>query len=259
MNNLVKKYIFVGWRDKNILYISVLLLFSMFCMPNNVIAQSLVEAPVPEAMIIDKEGTEEWLSEGESYTGQAPLKARFTANAEDYENYSCVCTWRFTRNDETTPFLTRYDEDVDYDFNEAGTYSVQLYVTYSHVENENLVLEYEYEPFQIVISESSLKVPNAFSPNDDGINDYFNVFEVKSIISFSGAIYNRWGQQLYTWGIDEIDCEQCGWDGTYKGKPVKSGVYFVVIKARGADGVNYDIRSDVNLLRGYNEIDTSNN
>lgn len=221
-------------------------------------AQGLVEAPIPEAVVTDKEGVEEWLSEGDDFSGQAPLKARFLANAEEYKDYTCVCTWRFTRDEEITPYLTRYDKEVDYDFNEAGTFMVQLYVTYSHKENANLVLEYEYEPFMIVISESSLKVPNAFSPNGDGINDYFNVFEVKSIISFSAAIYNRWGQQLYKWGIDEMEGENCGWDGTYNGSPVKDGVYYVVVQARGADGINYDIRRDVNLLRGYIE-ETSNN
>ena len=76
---------------------------------------------------------------------------------------------------------------------------------------------------------------------------------LKSIVEFNAAIYNRWGQQLYSWGIDQIACEECGWDGTYKGKPVKDGVYFVVVTARGADGVSYEIRRDVNLLRGYTE------
>lgn len=230
---------------------SLLMLFAVF--NYNVDAQTLVEAPVPEAVVIDKENVEEWLGEGESFTGQAPLKARFLANADEYDDYTCVCKWSFTRDDEQAPFLTRYDKDVDYDFNEAGSFMVQLYVTYTHKNNENLVLEYEYEPFQIVISESSLKVPNAFSPNGDGINDYFNVFEVKSIISFSAAIYNRWGQQLYKWGIDRMDCESCGWDGTYNGSPVKDGVYFVVVQALGADGIKYDVRSAVNLLRGYTE------
>ncbi len=221
-------------------------------------AQSLIEAPVPEASITDKNGEETLLSESDTYTGEAPLKARFMANAEEYEDYTCVCTWRFTRDEEQTPFLTRYDKDVDYEFEEAGSFMVQLYVTYSHKTNEKLVLEYEYEPFQIVISESSLKVPNAFSPNGDGINDYFNVFEVKSIISFSAAIYNRWGQQLHKWGIDEMECETCGWDGTYKGSPVKDGVYYVVVQAKGADGINYNIRQAVNLLRGYIEESANN-
>ncbi len=231
----------------------ILMLFAAFNYKIN--AQTLVEAPVPEAIVIDKYNVEEFLGEGESFTGQAPLKARFLANAEEYDDYTCVCEWTFIRDEEE--ILKRFDKDVDYDFNEAGTFMVKLYVTYSHKNNDKLVLEYEYEPFQIVISESSLKVPNAFSPNGDGINDYFNVFEVKSIISFSAAIYNRWGQQLYKWGINEIDCESCGWDGTYDGSPVKEGVYFVVVEAVGADGIKYNVRSTINLLRGYTE-ETSN-
>ena len=48
-------------------------------------------------------------------------------------------------------------------------------------------------------------------------------------------------------------CAACGipWDGTYQGKDVKQGTYFVLVKAKGADGQTYNIRKDVNLLRGY--------
>jgi gliding motility-associated-like protein len=222
---------------------------------NNVNAQTLIDAPAPEAFITNKENVEESLLEGGSYTGEAPLKARFIANAKEYDDYICACEWSFIRDDEKEPFLKRFDKEVYYDFNEAGTFMVQLFVTYTHKNNKDLDLDlqYAYEPFQISISESSLKVPNAFSPNGDGINDYFNVFEVKSIISFSAAIYNRWGQQLYKWGIDQMDGENSGWDGTYNGSPVKEGVYFVVVEALGADGIKYNIRSAVNLLRGYTE------
>ena len=44
-----------------------------------------------------------------------------------------------------------------------------------------------------------------------------------------------------------------GWDGTYHGHDVKQGVYFVVVKAKGADGIHYNIRKDINLLRGYTD------
>ena len=43
-----------------------------------------------------------------------------------------------------------------------------------------------------------------------------------------------------------------GWDGKFNGSPVKDGVYFVLVKALGADGVEYNIRRDVNLIRKYN-------
>ena len=231
----------------------VILFLSVLFSPCAAVAQSEVAPPVPSAVITDKDGLREELAEGGSFEGEAPLMAQFFANAEEYDDYSLVCTWTFLKEDELEPFLTRYDKNVDYEFREAGTFSVKLNATYTHRTNPNLILEYEFEPFYVRIAESSLKVPNAFSPNGDGINDYFNVFDVKSIVSFSAAIYNRWGQQLYTWGIEEMECEECGWDGTYKGKPVKDGVYFVVVNARGADGIEYEIKADVNLLRGYIE------
>ena len=221
-------------------------------------AQSSIEAPQPVAIATDKEGNEVELSAGEtSEPFEAPLTVRFSANAGEYPGYSRVCRWSFKKSDEQEDFLIRYDAEVEYEFVEAGAYTVSLYVTYTSSTNSNMVLEYEYDPYMVSIAESSLKVPNAFSPNGDGINDYFNVYDVKSIISFNAAIYNRWGQQLYSWGIDEMTCEECGWDGTYKGKPVKDGVYFVVVSAKGADGITYDIKRDVNLLRRY--IEETNN
>ena len=51
--------------------------------------------------------------------------------------------------------------------------------------------------------------------------------------------------KLYEW-TDPAE----GWDGTYHGSEVKTGVYFVLVKARGTDDVIYNIRKDVNLLRG---------
>ena len=95
---------------------------------------------------------------------------------------------------------------------------------------------------------STLVVPNAFSPNHDQINDVFKVKSFQNIVEFHAYIFNRWGQKLYEW--TNIDG---GWDGTYRGNDVKQGTYFVLVKAKGADGETYNIRKDVNLLRGYIE------
>ena len=46
-------------------------------------------------------------------------------------------------------------------------------------------------------------------------------------------------------------------DGKYKGKDVAQGVYYVLVKAKGADGKTYNIKRDVNLLRGFTESTTS--
>jgi gliding motility-associated-like protein len=101
---------------------------------------------------------------------------------------------------------------------------------------------------------SKLEMPNAFSPNGDGINEIYRAKQDKyqNITEFKAMIFNRWGQCLYTW----TDITG-GWDGNYKGKPVKDGVYFVRVQARGGDGQVFDIRKDVNLLRKFNEVTNS--
>ena len=241
--------------EMNIKYFLSLAL--LFAFSFGVKAQIVVPfTPSPTAEVVEKDGTVTEIAFGEEFSGEAPLRVSFWANAEEADGFSVVYTWEFIRSGESYPFLTRYDEDVQYTFNSSGTVLVQPKVTYTSIADPNVVYEfgtYDFEPFRIIIAESSIKVPNAFSPNGDGVNDYFNVYDVKSIVEFNATIYNRWGQQLYSWGIDQIDCESCGWDGTYKGKDVKDGVYFVVVTAKGADGIVYEFQRDVNVLRGYIE------
>lgn len=212
--------------------------------------------PQPSASVSDSKGETAELAPGDEFSGEAPLRVVLSSNAEEIEGYSLVVVWTFTREGEEMPYLARYDADMEIDIETSGATIIQPKITYTSIENREIYWEYGnevYEPFRIILAESSLEVPNAFSPNGDGINDHFNVYNAKSLVSFHAAIFNRWGQQLYSWGLDEIDCEDCGWDGTYKGNPVKDGVYFVVVKAKGADGIEYEFRKDVNLLRGYNE------
>lgn len=233
----------------------MLFLLSAFC-GLAVYSQSEVTIPEPTMLVVNFDGEETLLAAGEDFSGEAPVTVKLCANAAEVEGYTLACMWSFTKEGETEPYLVRHDAEVEIVLNESGATYIQPVITYTSKENSEIFWEYgveAYAPFTVVLAESSLEVPNAFSPNGDGINDYFNVYNVKSIISFSAAIYNRWGQQLYSWGIDEMECESCGWDGTYKGKPVRAGVYFVVVKAKGADGIEYEFKSDVNLLRGYFE------
>ena len=233
----------------------IALLLSVLCVCR-VTAQVDIEAPEPVVVLTDIKGETTELQPGDEYSGEAPVALSLKSNADEVEGYSLVCCWEFFKEGEVDPYLVRYDADVEIDLRESGVTTIQSKIVYTSRENSEIFWEFGsevYEPFRIVLAESKIEAPNAFSPNGDGINDYYNVFNVKSIISFSGAIYNRWGQQLYSWGMDEIGCEECGWDGTYKGTPVKAGVYYVVIEAKGADGIVYDIRRDVNLLRGYTE------
>ena len=93
---------------------------------------------------------------------------------------------------------------------------------------------------------SKLTFPNTFTPNNDGYNDTFKVKECQNISEFHA--FNRWGEKIYEWTNPEGE-----WDGTHHGSPVKDGVYFLLCKAKGTDGQEFNIRQDVNLLRGNPE------
>ncbi len=93
-----------------------------------------------------------------------------------------------------------------------------------------------------------LLIPNAFSPNNDGTNDYFKIKDhgIKELITFK--IYNRWGEVI--WEADNIQEAKKGWDGNYKGKPQEVGVYAYVIKVRMLnDSIRGPINGDITLIR----------
>ena len=202
----------------------------------------------PQATFTTDEGEET----GTSYSGSAPLTVVFHANAENVGMYTPHYEWRFTKEGETQPYLVRYEEETEYTFTETGSHRIVLYATFING-NDTVAYTKDYwqdaQPITIQISESKLEMPNAFSPNGDGINDIYRAKNnYQSIVEFDAYIFNRWGQKIYEWH-DPAG----GWDGKFNGKDVKQGVYFVLVKAKGADGRKYNIKKDVNLLRGYTE------
>ena len=185
------------------------------------------------------------------YDGSAPFKATFKACPEHTGNYTPLYEWRFTRSGETAPFLVRYDQYTEYEFLQSGTFSVELRVSF--VQGTDTIAYEMDEPFSIAISESKLEVPNAFTPNGDGVNDVFRVKEgYKSIVSFKAMVFDRWGKKLYEW-TDPAG----GWDGRSAGHAVPDGGYYLNIQARGADGKHYNIKKVINVLRGYTESGTT--
>jgi len=205
----------------------------------------------------DGTSTDVEMSPGESQTTPAPLSITCAANvspmSEDGRVYSYVCEWRIYDSDEgdTSPLLTRFDDDLTYTLTASGGYGVRLYITF--VSNQTDTVEYECDPFSIVISESKLTCPDGFSPNGDGINDVLHI-EFESIVKASGVIFNRWGKKLHTFTLSNL---KDGWDGMVGGKPVKDGVYFLNLDATGSDGLHYKIKKAINVLKGFRETEES--
>ncbi len=187
--------------------------------------------------------------------GRAPLDVVFRANPSEMEEYTPSYEWHFRRaalsgEGGQKEMFVRYEEDTQYTFNESGNYSIVLK---TRLEQDGA--ELDSVTITVTIAESRLEMPNSFSPNDDGYNDKYGAKGVndpnssdhwKNIVKFDAYIYNRWGQKLYEWH------DPAGyWDGKYNGHDVRDGVYYVLVRAKGSDGKDYNIRKDVNLLRGY--------
>lgn len=93
-------------------------------------------------------------------------------------------------------------------------------------------------------------VPNAFSPNDDGVNDIFYVHAGPSVEEIESIqIANRWGGIVYSrQHILPNDVEQ-GWNGTESGKRKESAVYVYSIRLRLINGKSVIQSGEVVLLR----------
>ncbi len=225
------------------------ILFLLLCITSFVSwAQTIYPSIDPQASYTTTEGEEiQDASSGQN----APLVARFTANPSNVGDYSARYEWKIYRKGEIeTPLVHRFEQDIDYTFSESGTFYVQLYATFV-LGNDTIVLPEEGDetPIEVSINESKLEFPNAISPNNDGFNDELKPKPdgCQSIVAFQATVFSRWGQKIYSW--NDINGK---WDGKWNGHTVKDGVYFLVVKARGADGRKYNIRKAINVITGYN-------
>jgi len=78
-----------------------------------------------------------------------------------------------------------------------------------------------------VIPPLSVFIPDAFTPNGDGINDTFGV-KGEGIQNFNLKIFNRWGEEVF-----ESNNPKQQWDGTYNGKPAQNDMYVYQLTAAG--------------------------
>lgn len=67
-------------------------------------------------------------------------------------------------------------------------------------------------------------VPNAFSPNEDGVNDTFQPFVGCAVIEYDFKVFNRWGQLMFS-----SQNPDDSWDGDFKGRPADANVYLYTL------------------------------
>jgi len=98
----------------------------------------------------------------------------------------------------------------------------------------------------LILKEYSLYIPNAFSPNGDGINDYFTVYGSEEFLEVqSMRIFDRWGNRVY----DHQKEYPFQWDGSANGREMDNGMYVYVLELKLFDGQKKLIQGNITLLR----------
>ena len=107
----------------------------------------------------------------------------------------------------------------NYSISDSGLYFVQVTNTCGSLTDSLLVTK---------DCECEVIVPNAFTPNNDLINDQFISRISCELESYSLEIFNRWGTKVF-----ESNQQKRAWDGTNNGRKLKDGVYFYVLRYKG--------------------------
>ncbi|HMQ61944.1 MAG TPA: gliding motility-associated C-terminal domain-containing protein [Flavilitoribacter sp.] len=93
-------------------------------------------------------------------------------------------------------------------------------------------------------------LPNAFSPNDDGINDRFYPQDGGDVTDiYLLRIFDRWGNQVFENSDFLPNDPNSGWNGQFRGKPAAQGMYVYFLEVRFRDRTRQRISGEVYLLR----------
>lgn len=94
-----------------------------------------------------------------------------------------------------------------------------------------------------------VRIPNVFTPNGDGKNDFFTAYNIKAGIKIDEMfIFDRWGELLYNEKDLKLGNELRGWDGRFKGQKVTSGVYVYLFMIEFLDGEILPFSGDITVL-----------
>jgi len=130
------------------------------------------------------------------------------------------------------------DPNATANFKDAGIYNYVLQVS-----NDEGCIGYDTVRIQ-VINDDIFFLPTAFSPNGDGLNDTFYPVLIGYTRMKFLKVFNRWGEMVF------ISYEaHRGWDGTFRGQPSETGVYFWQTLVETPWGTEVIKSGDVTLLR----------
>lgn len=102
----------------------------------------------------------------------------------------------------------------------------------------------------IVLPLRPIYIPNAFTPNFDGANDYFTAYGGAAAVQIKTLqVYDRWGNLVFAADNIPLGDELLGWDGTFGGQTMGSAVFAYLIEVEFIDGLIALYKGDLTLIR----------
>jgi len=101
----------------------------------------------------------------------------------------------------------------------------------------------------LVLKDRFVALPTGFSPNGDGRNDLLLVHGKEGTRIVSLEVYDRWGERIFELTDFDVNRQDIGWDGTYRGKDVAEGVYLWLIEAEFPDGYRDVVKGHTTVIR----------
>ncbi len=108
----------------------------------------------------------------------------------------------------------------------------------------------EGQALLVVRKPDDVYVPNAFSPNGDGINDFFTLYPGRSVLKIKQLIiFDRWGEQVFgIWNAPPYH-HSTHWHGDLRGMPMQPGVFVWMAEIEYIDGHTKLLKGDLQLVR----------
>jgi gliding motility-associated-like protein len=158
------------------------------------------------------------------------ISAGQLVNFTDGSTGAVTWLWNFGDGNTST------QQNPSHSYASAGNYTITLIVTNSFGCMDSARCDVTFS--------DSLFVPNVFSPNGDGLNDFFEVYS-EGLANYHISIYDRWGLLVF-----ESDNPAVHWNGkTKSGNTAPDGTYYFVLDAANFGGKQYNRTGFLTLIR----------
>ena len=163
-----------------------------------------------------------------------PVKTDQSVHFQNKSQNASSYLWNFGFNNNNSKEISPL-----FQYTDSGNYKVSL-VAYGFSGCPN---DTAYGYIHLIDGHIAIYIPNAFTPDVNGLNDLFQV-QGTGIRTYSYNIYNRWGENIF-----HASNPQTLWDGSFKNNPAPEGVYLYQVDVTDIDGLHHYIKGTLHLIR----------